>query len=220
MKFFKFTLFLLSTFLVSSIAFSQENTTTTKPSMEDMLEKLSEEQQSQVLAKALQLSGKNSKKLLKKAMKKLSEDDKKVLFDLAEDISKPKPKLPEGFTRLTPPSPTKEPEAPTVPLTNITFKETTFDFGTIISGEKIAYSFQFINSGNEPLIISNAKGSCGCTVPQWPKSPIPIGGTGEIQVIFDSKNKKGPRNQKVTLTANTDPPQTFIFLKGNVVMNE
>ena len=109
-----------------------------------------------------------------------------------------------------------EPAVPAGPTTEMTFSETTFDFGTIQEGEKVAHTYAFTNSGNEPLILSNAKGSCGCTVPKWPREPIPPGGTGEITVEFNSKNKKGKRNQKVTITANTNPPQTFIYLTGDV----
>ena len=121
----------------------------------------------------------------------------------------------------TPTTPQAKPEgttpaAPTGPTTNLTFAETEFNFGKVVAGEKVSHTYKFTNTGKEPLIISNAKGSCGCTVPQWPREPIAVGGTGEITVVFDSKNKKGPRNQKVTLTANTDPPQTFLYLKGEV----
>jgi hypothetical protein len=66
------------------------------------------------------------------------------------------------------------------------------------------------------LIISDAKGSCGCTVPSKPTAPIAPGEKGEITVQFNSKNKKGARNQKVTVTANTNPAQTFIYLTGTV----
>jgi len=117
------------------------------------------------------------------------------------------------------PTPTAKPAAPaapTGPTTTMSFTDTTFDFGEVTEGEKVEHSFKFKNSGNEPLILSNAKGSCGCTVPQWPKEPIAPGEEGVITVVFNSKNKKGPRNQKVTITANTNPAQTFIYLKGKV----
>jgi len=113
-------------------------------------------------------------------------------------------------------TPVTTPPAPTGPTTSLNFSETEFNFGKVVAGEKVSHTYSFTNTGNEPLIISNAKGSCGCTVPEWPREPIAVGGTGEVTVVFDSKNKKGPRNQKVTLTANTDPPQTFIYLKGEV----
>ncbi len=105
---------------------------------------------------------------------------------------------------------------PTGPLTTMEFSESTFDFGTVDEGEKVSHTYSFTNTGKEPLIISNAKGSCGCTVPQWPKEPIAPGAKGEVTVEFNSKNKKGKRNQKVTLTANTEPAQSFIYLTGEV----
>jgi len=59
-----------------------------------------------------------------------------------------------------------------------------------MEGEKVVHVYKFKNSGKEPLVISNAKGSCGCTVPEWPREPIPVGGSGEIRVQFDSKVKE------------------------------
>ena len=103
------------------------------------------------------------------------------------------------------------------PVTTMEFAEGgTFDFGTVTEGEIVSHTFSFKNTGNEPLIISDAKGSCGCTVPSKPTAPIAPGDEGEITVQFNSKNKKGARNQKVTVTANTNPAQTFIYLTGTV----
>ena len=113
-----------------------------------------------------------------------------------------------------------QPEVPTGPTTVMSFGETDFDFGSVDEGEVVSHVYKFKNTGNEPLILSDAKGSCGCTVPQWPREPIAPGGEGEIKVEFNSKGKKGKRNQKVTITANTNPPQTFIFLKGEVIPAE
>lgn len=108
------------------------------------------------------------------------------------------------------------PAAPAGPTTSLEFTETEFDFGTINAGEKVNHTYKFKNTGSEPLIISNAKGSCGCTVPSWPKEPIPVGGTGEIAVQFDSKGKKNKQSKRVTITANTDPAQSFLTIKGDV----
>ncbi len=105
---------------------------------------------------------------------------------------------------------------PAGPLTTIEFAESTFDFGTVTEGEMVRHTYSFTNTGSEPLIVSDAKGSCGCTVPSKPTEAIAPGGKGEIVVEFNSKAKKGQRNQKVTLTANTNPPQTFIYLTGMV----
>ncbi len=119
-------------------------------------------------------------------------------------------------TNTAAPKPTAEAAAPTGPTTVMDFDATEFDFGLVDEGEKVSHTYNFKNTGSEPLILSNAKGSCGCTVPKWPKEPIAPGESGVITVEFNSKNKKGKRNQKVTITANTDPAQTFIYLKGEV----
>lgn len=111
----------------------------------------------------------------------------------------------------------EEPTAPVGPTTSITFEETEFNYGKVKDGEKVRHEYKFTNTGKEPLIITNAKGSCGCTVPEWPKEPIAVGGTGKILVEFDSKGKTGPQTKNVTVTANTDPPQTIIYIKGEVI---
>lgn len=111
----------------------------------------------------------------------------------------------------------QEAEVPTGPLTSISFAETTFDFGDIDDGELVSHIYKFTNTGSEPLVIKDAKGSCGCTVPKWPKTPIPPGETGEIQVEFNSKGKTGKQSKRVTITANTDPAQTFLTISGNVI---
>ena len=95
-----------------------------------------------------------------------------------------------------------------------------WDFGTIQQGDEPEFTFTFQNTGNEPMIISNAKGSCGCTVPQWPKEPIAPGEIGEINVKFNSKNKKGSQNKTVTLTANTSPPTTKLRVTGTIEVIE
>lgn len=117
-------------------------------------------------------------------------------------------------------NPSTEAEVPAGPTTTIEFENSTYDFGTIDEGEKVQYAYKFKNTGAEPLVISNAKGSCGCTVPNWPREPIAPGGTGEIMVEFDSKGKGKEGGQKqtkrVTVTANTDPANTFLTITGTV----
>jgi hypothetical protein len=115
------------------------------------------------------------------------------------------------------PVPVEEVIAPPVgPTTEISFTETTFDFGTIEEGTVVTHVFTFTNAGNEPLILTDVKGSCGCTVPQWPREPLAPGETASITVEFNSKAKSGKRNQRVTITSNTDPPQRFIYLTGEI----
>ena len=83
-------------------------------------------------------------------------------------------------------------------------------------GEKVKHTYKFKNTCSEPLIISSAKGSCGCTVPKWPSEPIAPGASGVIDVEFDSKGKPGKQTKRVTVNANTVPAQTFLNISGNV----
>jgi hypothetical protein len=97
------------------------------------------------------------------------------------------------------------------------FEKSEHDFGKIKQGESADYSFKFTNTGKEPLIIENAQGSCGCTVPNYPKEPIAPGATGTIDVRFNSAGKSGMQQKTVTLTANTDPSVTTILtIKADV----
>ena len=109
-----------------------------------------------------------------------------------------------------------EPEVPAGPTTTVEWDSKEFDYGIIDQGEKVTHIYKFKNVGDEPLIISSAKGSCGCTVPQWPKDPVMPGESGEIKVQFDSKGKKGKQSKRVTINANTEPAQTFLTIKGEI----
>ena len=105
-------------------------------------------------------------------------------------------------------------------LPKITFEEITYDFGKIIQGEKVAYNFRFENTGKKDLVISKVSTSCGCTVGNYPKKPIKPGEKGKIEVVFDSKRKKGFQNKTVTVLANTQPNHTMLFIKGVVIIPE
>ncbi len=108
-------------------------------------------------------------------------------------------------------------EKPDGPLPAFAFGEELHDFGTIKDGDVVEHVFSFTNNGEAPLIISDAKGSCGCTVPEWPREPIPVGGTGELRVKFNSKGKPGIQNKTVTITANTWPTTQRLRIKANVI---
>jgi hypothetical protein len=103
------------------------------------------------------------------------------------------------------------------PMPVITFKKETHDFGTVTEGEKVSYSFQFTNTGNADLLITNAAGSCGCTVPEYSKEPVPPGKTGVVNVTFDSGGKQGHQDKTVTIVANTLPNSKVIRVTGEVV---
>lgn len=101
----------------------------------------------------------------------------------------------------------------------ITFEEEVFDFGDIVEGDVVEHVFKFTNTGKNPLIINNASGSCGCTVPLWPRDPIAPGQSGEIQVKFNSTGKHGEQNKSITIYANTLPNKTVIRVVGGVEIN-
>lgn len=101
-------------------------------------------------------------------------------------------------------------------LPTMTFESTTHDFGDLITGESIRYSFKFTNEGKSDLIISSAKAGCGCTVPNFPKHPIKPGESGFIDVTFDSKGIIGFQNKSIQVQANTQPNVTTLYIKANV----
>lgn len=107
---------------------------------------------------------------------------------------------------------------PVGPKTNVAFVNNEFDFGNIAQGSSNKHVFEFTNTGNEPLIITNAKGSCGCTVPRWPKEPIAPGATGEIEIVYKPGKQKNKQTKSITVTANTEPEKTILKVKANVLV--
>lgn len=105
---------------------------------------------------------------------------------------------------------------PKGPITSLKFTEEVFDYGDIDQNSENHHNFKFKNTGEHPLIINTASGSCGCTVPEWPKAPIPPGGTGEIKVTYKPGTQQGKQTKSVTVFANTDPVQTIVKIKANV----
>jgi hypothetical protein len=105
---------------------------------------------------------------------------------------------------------------PTGPTTTIKYDNDKFEFGVVDEGEVVKHVFKFTNTGSEPLLITNARGSCGCTVPTWPHEPVAPGATGEIKVEFNTKGKPGNQSKRVTVTANTVPTETYIEVAGEV----
>lgn len=96
------------------------------------------------------------------------------------------------------------------------FDTTEYDFGTIKEGDKAKGVFKITNSGNKPLIIYRAKGSCGCTVPEPPKNPIMPGATDTIAFTFDSKGRTGSQSKTIRLKTNTETGSEKLRIKGIV----
>ena len=99
-----------------------------------------------------------------------------------------------------------------------TFEETEHDFGKIIQGEKVTYSFKFTNTGGSALLISKVSTSCGCTVSKYPKTPVKPGDSDYIVATFDSHRKKGYQNKTITILANTQPNKTTLRVKTQVIL--
>lgn len=95
-------------------------------------------------------------------------------------------------------------------------EEEEFNFGTITQGESVTHEFKFTNGGNEPLIISKAEGSCGCTVPTYPQQPILKGQSGIIKVTFNSTGKLGIQDKTVTISSNAIQNPLILHIKGTV----
>lgn len=126
----------------------------------------------------------------------------------------PPPPTPNQFNQ------TQQPTAPQAQPINdptvMTFAEMKHDFGTINQNTENEHVFKFTNEGDKPLIIETANGSCGCTVPEFPKEPIAPGASSEIRVMYKPGKQKGLQNKTVTVIANTNPRETRLNISANV----
>nr|WP_068892902.1 DUF1573 domain-containing protein [Pedobacter panaciterrae] len=98
----------------------------------------------------------------------------------------------------------------------LTFENTNYYFGKIEKGEKVSYSFKFINTGKMPLIITDAIATCGCTVPEIPKEPIKPGQAGELNVVFNSAGKTGRQDKTVSVRSNALNSAIELHLTGEI----
>jgi hypothetical protein len=106
---------------------------------------------------------------------------------------------------------------PDGPLPEFAFETIKHDFGTIKEGDPAEFTYNFKNTGAAPLVISAVRPSCGCTVPEHSKDPIPVGGTGFVKVKFDTNGKSNVQNKTVTVVANTFPKETLLSFTALVV---
>jgi len=98
----------------------------------------------------------------------------------------------------------------------IKFESQVYDYGTIYQGADGNCSFTFKNEGDEPLLLSNVRSSCGCTVPKWPKDPIMPGQTSSIQVTYDTK-RLGTISKQITVMSNATEATILLNIKGNII---
>lgn len=105
-------------------------------------------------------------------------------------------------------------ESGKIPVAKFDSKE--HDFGNIKAGDKPEHIYKVTNAGTADLVISEVKPSCGCTVPDYTKTPIKPGATGEIKVTFDSKGKSGNVSKTVTVTMNTETPTETLKFTANI----
>ena len=129
-----------------------------------------------------------------------------ILLSACSTDSSKKPKASESATVGA--------EASTTDAPAITFDKLSHDFGTINEGEVVETVFTLTNTGSSDLIILNARGSCGCTVPDYPKDqPIAPGDSAEVTVKFDSNNKPNANNRSVTFTTNTEKGREVVQIR-------
>jgi len=104
-----------------------------------------------------------------------------------------------------------------LPKTIVEFDHTDYDFGTIREGDKVSHAYKFKNIGDKPLMINDARASCGCTVASYPKQFIQPGQSEEIVVDFDSHGKEGQQDKRVMIYSNAQESAMSISFKANVL---
>jgi hypothetical protein len=130
----------------------------------------------------------------------------------------------EQKTPPPPPAPAHPaPPAPAPPDPNagkFKFEEETHDFGTVPEGPQAECDFEFKNVGKEPIVIKEAHGSCGCTVPTWPHEPILPKHKAKIHVTYNTQGRVGQINKDVTITSNAQQSPMRLHITGTVKPKE
>lgn len=120
-----------------------------------------------------------------------------------------------------PAKPGYQEKAENMAATTVAFNTEEYDWSKVTEGEIVRHTFSFTNTGSEPLVIQNARASCGCTTPDWTKEPVAPGEEGKIEVEFNSKGRVGIQNKTVTVTGNFDGNINKILrIKGEVVAGD
>lgn len=99
----------------------------------------------------------------------------------------------------------------------MTFEGENHDFANVLEGTMATHEFVFRNTGNQPIIIANVQASCGCTTPDWTKTPVLPGKSGMVKASYSSAGRPGAFNKTVTVTSNAATPSTVLSIKGTVL---
>ena len=102
----------------------------------------------------------------------------------------------------------------------IQFEETVYDFGTVKKGDQVKHVYKYKNTGKGPLLISDIRTTCGCTVPTWNKAPIQPNENDELSINFNTEGKYDKQIKYITVVANTIPSETILTLTGMVVRKQ
>lgn len=100
----------------------------------------------------------------------------------------------------------------------IVFEKTKHDFGKVYHGEKLEYTFFFTNKGQSDLVLYSANASCGCTVPEFEKQPIPPGKQGRIKIVFDTKGFRGLQNKSISVVSNASNNYVLLIVSANIII--
>lgn len=101
-------------------------------------------------------------------------------------------------------------------VAELVFRDYSHDFGKVAEGEKVGYVFTFENNGSGNLVIASATASCGCTVPKYDSKPVPPGGSGNLEVIFDTSGRSGKQTKSVTVVSNASKPLILLQITAEV----
>ena len=151
-------------------------------------------------------------------------DDEQASFSSDNSQSNPTGEVARTNNMINPDQPGSNEQVQNIPQTKIKFKVDSYDFGKVMEGEQVDYDYEFVNSGDEPLILSKVTASCGCTTPSWPRENIEPGKSGKIHAKFDTKGRGrvgGSRQDKtITVVGNFEGSPLKLKLFGLVDKEE
>jgi hypothetical protein len=130
------------------------------------------------------------------------------------------PLPPMDVTLGRPPSEVQAPPPADGKYPVMEFSRNEHDFGVIDQGDKVTYTFNFKNTGEADLLILAARGSCGCTIPEYSKDPVKPGDSGKIKVLFNSAGKSGHQMKSVNITTNTAAGKEKLIIRASITPNE